>query len=105
MGGMVGREPSAPKRDAFGGVSPLKRTGTFLASPSGTVQVSFKAWQTPTLGQRSRDPAQAADGLIWWAGQFGTLIGSINPATGEMKEDPLPAKADAAHRRDRCQGQ
>jgi len=59
----------------------------------GTVQVSFKEWQTPTLGQRSRDPVQAADGLIWWAGQFGNLIGSINPATGEMKEYPLPANA------------
>ena len=43
--------------------------------------------------QRSRDPVQAADGLIWWAGQCGKLIGSINPATGEMKEYPLPANA------------
>ncbi len=60
---------------------------------SGPVQVSFKEWQTPTLGNRSRDPVQAADGLIWWAGQFGNMIGSINPATGEMKEYPLPTGA------------
>jgi virginiamycin B lyase len=59
----------------------------------GPVQVVFKEWQTPSLGQRSRDPVQAANGLIWWAGQFGNLIGSINPATGEMKEYPLPAGA------------
>ena len=59
--------------------------------------------QTPTLGQRTRDPVQAADGLIWWAGQFGNLIGSLNPATGAMKEYPLPANA-LPHRRDRCQG-
>ena len=52
----------------------------------GPVQVSFKEWKTPTLGQRSRDPIQAADGLIWWAGQFANVIGSIDPATGEMKE-------------------
>jgi virginiamycin B lyase len=60
---------------------------------SGPVQISFKEWQTPTLGNRSRDPVQAPDGLIWWAGQFGNMIGSINPATGAMKEYPLPPKA------------
>jgi Streptogramin lyase len=47
----------------------------------------------PTLGQRSRDPIQAADGSIWWAGQFGNLIGRLNPATGEMKEYKLPPNA------------
>ena len=59
----------------------------------GTAQVSFKEWKTPTLGQRSRDPVQAADGTIWWAGQWGNLIGQINPATGAMKEYMLPANA------------
>ncbi len=59
----------------------------------GTAQVTFKEWVTPTLGQRSRDPIQAADGTIWWAGQWGNLIGRINPVTGEMKEYPLPANA------------
>ena len=59
----------------------------------GTAQVAFKEWVTPTLGQRSRDPIQAADGTIWWAGQWGNLIGRINPTTGEMKEFPLPANA------------
>jgi virginiamycin B lyase len=59
----------------------------------GSVQVSFKEWVTPTLGQRSRDPAQAADGTIWWAGQWGNNLGRINPRTGEMKEYPLPANA------------
>jgi virginiamycin B lyase len=59
----------------------------------GTAQVTFKEWFVPTLGQRSRDPVQAADGSIWWAGQWGNLIGRINPATGEMKEYRLPANA------------
>jgi virginiamycin B lyase len=59
----------------------------------GPAQVAFKEWVTPTLGQRSRDPVQADDGTIWWAGQWGNLIGRINPATGEMKEYPLPANA------------
>ncbi len=59
----------------------------------GDVKITFKEWVVPTLGQRSRDPIQAADGTIWWAGQWGNLIGSINPATGEMKEYPLPEGA------------
>jgi len=59
----------------------------------GPLEVTFKEWVMPTLGQRSRDPIQAADGSIWWAGQFGNLIGRLNPVTGEMKEYPLPAMA------------
>ncbi len=59
----------------------------------GDAQISFKEWVTPTLGQRSRDPVQAEDGTIWWAGQWGNLVGSINPETGAMKEYPLPDNA------------
>ncbi len=56
----------------------------------GPVKVTFKEWMVPTLGQRSRDPLQMADGLIWWAGQYGSLVGRLNPKTGEMKEFELP---------------
>jgi virginiamycin B lyase len=59
----------------------------------GSVEVTFKEWQTPTLGQRTRDPIQGPDGSIWWAGQYGNLIGRLDPKTGEMKEYPLPANA------------
>ncbi|GHE85661.1 Vgb family protein [Thalassotalea profundi] len=64
-----------------------------LRSPtliSGETNISFTQWHTPTLGQRSRDPIEAADGSIWWAGQRANLIGRINPNTGEMKEYILP---------------
>jgi virginiamycin B lyase len=60
---------------------------------AGSAQIAFKEWVTPQLGQRSRDPVQAPDGLIWWAGQWGNIIGSIEPKTGTMKEYPLPANA------------
>jgi len=59
----------------------------------GPLKISFKEWVVPTLGQRSRDPIEAADGTIWWAGQWGNLIGRIDPKSGEMKEYPLPDKA------------
>jgi virginiamycin B lyase len=57
----------------------------------GDVRISFKEWKVPTLGQRARDPVEARDGSIWWAGQWGNLVGRIDPASGEMKEYPLPA--------------
>ncbi|GAA0858286.1 virginiamycin B lyase family protein [Aliiglaciecola litoralis] len=60
---------------------------------AGNATISFKEWVTPTLGQRSRDPVEAPDGNIWWAGQWGNLIGNINPQTGEMREYPLPTGA------------
>lgn len=60
---------------------------------SGNFKITFKEWIVPTLGQRSRDPIQARDGTIWWAGQWGNLIGRINPNTGEMKEYQLPAQS------------
>ena len=59
----------------------------------GNVQVTFKEWIVPTLGQRSRDPLQTADGTIWWNGQFISLIGRLNPKTGEMKEYRLETDA------------
>jgi len=59
----------------------------------GTERVRFTEWVVPTLGQRSRDPAEAPDGSIWWAGQWGNLIGRIDPATGAMTEYPLPDSA------------
>ncbi len=59
----------------------------------GVFQVTFKEWVVPQLGQRTRDPVQAADGSIWYAGQFGNLIGRLDPRTGQAKEYPLPANA------------
>jgi virginiamycin B lyase len=60
---------------------------------SGSERIVFKEWRTPTPGARARDPVQAADGSIWYAGQWSNQIGRINPATGEIKEYALPANA------------
>jgi virginiamycin B lyase len=59
----------------------------------GQQKISFTEWVVPTPGQRSRDPVEAPDGKIWWVGQWGDIIGWINPETGEMREYPLPAGA------------
>jgi virginiamycin B lyase len=59
----------------------------------GDTQIAFKEWHVPTLGQRPRDPLMAADGTIWWAGMFGSLVGMLDPRTGEMKEYRLDPTA------------
>lgn len=59
----------------------------------GKTKISFREWTTPTLGQRPRDPIEGPDGTIWWAGQWGNVIGRLHPSTGAMKEFPLPANA------------
>jgi virginiamycin B lyase len=59
----------------------------------GAMQLTFKEWVTPTLGQRSRDPVLGPDGNIWWAWQWGNLIGKLDPKTGKMTEYKLPEKA------------
>ena len=52
----------------------------------GPVQVTFREWLVPTLGQRPRDPVMTPDGNIWWNGQFLSIIGRLDPRTGEMRE-------------------
>jgi virginiamycin B lyase len=59
----------------------------------GKFQVTFKDYVMTQLGQRTRDPVQAADGSIWYAGQYGNLIGRFDPRTGQSKEYPLPPNA------------
>ena len=60
---------------------------------SGDVEIDIKEWMTPTLGQRSRDPIEAPDGSIWWTGMWASLVGHLNPETGEMEEYQLPPEA------------
>ena len=60
---------------------------------SGETSITFREWKVPTLGQRARDPVQAPDGSIWWAGQWANLVGRINPETGDIREYPLPEGA------------
>jgi len=60
---------------------------------AGDVEITFQEWNVPTLGQRPRDPLQTPDGTIWWAGMYASLIGRLDPKTGETKEYPLDPAA------------
>lgn len=59
----------------------------------GDVEIEITEWLVPTLGQRSRDPAEAPDGSIWWTGMWASLAGRLDPATGDMEEFVLPESA------------
>jgi virginiamycin B lyase len=59
----------------------------------GETSVTFREWTVRTLGQRSRDPIQVADGTIWWAGQYASLVGHLDPRSGEMREYQLAPDA------------
>lgn len=63
------------------------RAPTLIA---GDTQIEIIEWQVPTLGQRSRDPAEAPDGSIWWTGMWASLAGRLDPDTGLMEEYRLP---------------
>jgi virginiamycin B lyase len=61
---------------------------------AGDATISIREWQVgPTLGQRARDPFQAEDGTIWWTGQFASIIGRLDPRTGETREFKLDPEA------------
>ena len=39
------------------------------------------------------DPYAAADGLIWYSGQLGNVLGRVDPKTGQFKDYPLPSSS------------
>ena len=51
-----------------------------------TSQVNIAEWTVPWERTRPRDPYVAPDGIVWFCGQAGGYIGSLNPETGEMKQ-------------------
>jgi virginiamycin B lyase len=57
---------------------------------AGKTNIKITEWMVPTIGQRSRDPVEAADGMIWWTGMYASLAGKLNPKSGDMIEYALP---------------
>ena len=53
--------------------------------PPGTFEVAVKEWIVPSPGS-PYVPLVAPDGAIWWSGQYASVLGRLDPRTGEMKE-------------------
>jgi virginiamycin B lyase len=50
------------------------------------VSVSIKEWSLPMRGEHPHDPFASVDGSIWYTGQMASLLGRLDPKTGEFKE-------------------
>ena len=70
---------------------PLKPSTHAAKIIPGPVNVRFREWSALTLGSRPHDPMAAADGSIWWSGQFASKLGRVDPRTNDVKEFSLPA--------------
>ena len=63
----------------------------------GPATVSIKEWIVPSLGSRPHDPLAAADGSLWWTGQWANVLGRLDPKSGAMKEYPLKTPQSQPH--------
>lgn len=63
----------------------------------GSAAVSIQEWLVPTLGSRPHDSLAAADGSIWWTGQWANVLGRLDPKTGAMQEYPLKTPKSGPH--------
>ena len=51
---------------------------------------SYNATYEVRHGEGPDDPLAAADGSVWWTGQWNSVLGRLDPLTDVMKEYPLP---------------
>src|SRR5512146_1485251 len=63
---------------------------------SGTAEASFKEWALPTRAF-PHDPYAAPDGAIWYTGQFGNVLGRVDPASGQIKEYKIKTGNSGPH--------
>jgi hypothetical protein len=62
--------------------------------PAGAAHARFQEWCVARPSQvHPHDVWPAADGTIWYTGQFNQTMGRLDPATGSFREIALPAGA------------
>src|SRR5262245_30024994 len=89
-------ELKTPIISYLGSHFPRKPGGNPVIVP-GSVRVNIREWVVPSLGSRPHDPLAAADGSIWWTGQWASVLGRLDPKTGAMKEFPLKTPQTGPH--------
>jgi virginiamycin B lyase len=89
-------DAKAPIIAYLGSHFPRKPGGEPVVVP-GSAAISIREWVVPTLGSRPHDPHAAADGMIWWTGQWANVLGRLDPKTGAMKEFPLTTPKSGPH--------
>jgi virginiamycin B lyase len=53
---------------------------------AGSAKVTMREWPVATPGAMPRDAAIAADGTVWFTGQFGGILISFDPRSQTLKE-------------------
>jgi virginiamycin B lyase len=71
--------------DYLAGNFPEKPRAAATVVP-GSVQVTFKEWAVATRDAFPHDPLATPDRAIWYTGQRASLLGRIDPQTGEIRE-------------------
>lgn len=56
-------------------------------------QIELQEWDVPWEHTRPRDPDPGPDGKIWFVGQQGDYVASLDPANGSFKRLPLESGA------------
>ena len=72
--------------------SPAAETSasTVAAAPDS---LEIREWAVPWPNTRPRDPIVAADGRVWFVGQRGNYVGSLDPESGAFDRTELPPNA------------
>jgi virginiamycin B lyase len=92
----VPREQAAVLADYLAESFPVKPRPAAVLIP-GSATVSIREWVVPSLGSRPHDPLAAADGSIWWTGQWANVLGRLDPKTGAMREYTLKTPESGPH--------
>jgi len=92
----VPREQAAVLADYLAESFPVKLRPAAVLIP-GSATVSIREWVVPSLGSQPHDPFAAADGSIWWTGQWANVLGRLDPKTGAMREYPLKTPESGPH--------
>lgn len=70
---------------------------TALAAPAigqpELTPVEIEEWQVPYEQSRPRDPDVGPDGMIWFVGQRGNYVASLDPESGDFEKIDLPEGA------------
>lgn len=92
----VPREQAAVLADYLAESFPVKPRPAAVLIP-GSATISIRGWVVPSFGSRPHDPFAAADGSIWWTGQWANVLGHLDPKTGAMREYPLKTPESGPH--------
>lgn len=66
---------------------------SFPPPPPAADTVAIREWQVPWPQSRPRDPFVDARGGVWFVGQRGNYVASLDPASGEFRKFDLPERA------------